>query len=256
VDITFVCYDGKGAELGRKDMHLSYRSINECLFAAAIGGEVVPLYFLFAGYVNEDSPVVDAFLKEVLETFPELSGFSGYQLGAEEAVRQVMAIFLTLREKGVKYSSITATSSTNPNVASQYVRFADEVLGNAQANCADGTVFLCSVLRKIGISPAMVFAPGHVYLGYYISPEKSLDALLLLETTTVGNSAVSFEDATYANLDDFNEHIPDYANDDWFDNYIFIDIDDCRELVKPIGRSGVHPPLGSMLPKGSGAVRH
>jgi hypothetical protein len=241
VDMTFVCYDGKGNELGRKDMRLSYRSINECVLAMVIDDEAIPMYFLVASYINEDSPVIDAFLKDVLKEFPQLSGFTGYQSGEDGVIQQVAAVFLTMRQMGVKYSSITATSNSNPNIISQYIRFSDEVLNNTQANCADGTAFFCSVLQKIGISTVMIFAPGHVYLGYYGSPEKTAESLYMLETTAVGSANFGFVEATNYQVDNFIEHLDEYANDDWFDGYIFIDVEGARQIIKPIGRSISRP---------------
>lgn len=233
VDLTFVCYGEDNKELGRKNLKLSYRAINECVFAAEIDGEAIPLQWMFAAYVNEDSPLIDDFLQEVLET-TELNGFTGYQGGEDGVFQQVEAVFLTLRNKGVKYSSITSTSNSNPNVASQYIRFSDEVLNNTQANCADGTVFFCSVLKKIGIHTVMVFNPGHVYLGYYTDDSKQ--NLYLLETTLVGNYDFDFWDATNYQVEEFNSSISQFNNGDFFDWYFLIDIDDSRQIIKPIGR--------------------
>lgn len=147
---------------------------------------------------------------------------------------QVAAAFHTMRELGIKYSSITATSNSNPNILSQYIRFADEVLNNTQANCADGTVFFCSVLRKIGIHPVMVFKPGHVYLGYYLNNSKT--SLRLLETTLVGSLSSSFSQATEVNIADFNSNLTKMNNSDYFDGYFIIDIEQARKIIKPIGR--------------------
>lgn len=232
-DITFICQDVSGTEIGRKNMKVSYRAINECVMAARLDNTNYPLFYLMGAYVNEDSPVVDEFLKDVLN-MTTLNAFLGYQAGTEDSViEQVEAIFNTLRAKGVKYSSITDTSNNNPNVVSQYIRFADELMNNTQANCADGTVFFCSVLRKIGIKPVMVFQPGHVYLGYYAKEDKS--RFYLLETTMIGGTA-SFEEATFTNADFFNSKIDDYNDDDYFDMYFIIEIDQIRTIIKPIGR--------------------
>ena len=232
-DITFVCSDSAGKEIGRKNMKISYRAINECVLAAELDKKAYPLFFLMGSYINEDSPVVDAFMKEVLNT-TNLEAFIGYQGGTPESViRQVAAIFLTLRAKGIKYSSITDTSNSNPKVISQYIRFADEVMNNTQANCADGTVFFCSVLKKIGIHTVMVFEPGHVYLGYYADDAKK--QLYLLETTMVGANA-SFEDVTMVNVDKFNKNIAKYTDNNYFDMYFVIDVDAIRKVIKPIGR--------------------
>lgn len=232
-DITFICSDLNGKEIGRKNLKVSYRAINECVLAAELDGKAYPLFYLLGAYINEDSPVVDAFLKEVLQT-TNLTGFAGYQGGtAESVITQVAAMFLTLRAKGVKYSSITATSNSNPKVVSQYIRFADELMNNTQANCADGTVFLCSALKKVGIHTVMIFQPGHVYLGYYADEAKK--QLYLLETTMVGTTA-TFENATFNNVNTFNANLAKYNNNDYFDMYFVIDVDEIRSIVKPIGR--------------------
>lgn len=231
-DMTFICYvDDK--EVDRKDLKLSYRAINECVLAGNIDGEKTPLYFLLATYINEDSPVIDGFLKDVLES-TDLNAFVGYQEGRKKVLEQVESVFNTLRYKGVKYSNITNTSNTNPNILSQYIRFCDEVLNNTQANCADGTVFFCSVLKKIGFHTKMVFVPGHVYLGYYLDDEKT--EFKVLETTMVGSSNYSFIDATNYNVNSFNASINEFDNGDFFDGYFLVDVDEARKTVKPIGR--------------------
>lgn len=79
-DITFVCYGNDNKEIGRKNLKFSYRSINECVLAAEIDNEAVPLYVMVASYVNEDSPIIDQFLKQVLDV-TILDSFVGYQQG-------------------------------------------------------------------------------------------------------------------------------------------------------------------------------
>lgn len=233
IDLTFACYGDDNKEIGRQNLKLSYRSINECVLLTKSNSEVIPLYFLIAGYVNEDSPVIDPFLQEVLQN-TNLSAFTGYQNGDLVVLEQIDAIFNTLRNKGVKYSSITNTSNTNTNIISQYIRFSDEVLNNTQANCADGTTFFCSVLKKIGIHTVMVFVPGHVYLGYYSDAAKT--SLGLLETTAVGNQAMSFDDASNYQVDTFNSKLVELYNNDYLDGYFIIDVDNARQIIKPIGR--------------------
>lgn len=232
VDLTFVCYS-QDKEIGRKTLKLGYRSINECVYLAKFDNEIVPLQFMFAGYVNEDSPEIDLFLNEVLQN-TTLSGFTGYQSGSDEVINQVAACFLTLRLKGVKYSSITATSNTNSNIYSQYIRFAGEVMNNSQANCADGTVFFCSVLRKIGIHAEMIFVPGHVYLGFYV--DEAGTTKYLLETTAVGNTSMTIEDAFNYQVNLYNANIEKLLNNDFTDGYLIVNIDNARQIIKPIGR--------------------
>jgi len=93
VDITFICYDQE-KEIGRKNLKLSYRAINECVIAAKIEEEIFSFHFLMAAYINEDSPIVDGFLKDVLRENASLMGFVGYQRNEEEVVKQVAAIWV------------------------------------------------------------------------------------------------------------------------------------------------------------------
>jgi hypothetical protein len=232
IDLTFICQGDENKELGRKTVRLSYRSINECVLSAKIDNEQIPLYFMIAGYINEDHPILDQFLQTVLDN-SDLTSFVGYQHGADVVDDQVEAIFYTLRAMGVTYSNITTTSNTNTNVVSQNIRFCSEVLNNTQANCADGTAFFCSVLRKIGIHTLMIFVPGHVYLGYYLDEEEQ--NLRILETTVVGNSSFDFVDALNYQVGSFNSKIPNFNNGDYFDHYFIIDVDEARQIVKPIG---------------------
>lgn len=232
VDLTFVFYvDDK--EEDRKNIKFSYRAINECILSARINGEVIPYYQFLASYVNEDSPVIDGFLKEVLQS-TDLNSFVGYSSGKDYVNKQIESVFYTLRNKGTKYSNITNTSNFNSNISSQYIRFSDEVINNSQANCADGTVFFCSVLKKIGIHPVMIIVPEHVYLGYYLDEEKT--QLNILETTLVGNYNYSFIDAKNFNIESYNSFRDNLYNNSFEDGYFTIDIDEVRNYIKPIGR--------------------
>ena len=234
VDITFICYnEDTGREIGRENLKLRYRAINECVIAAVLDDELLSLHFMVAAYVNEDSQIVDEFLAEVLRNTPGLQ-FVGYQADENYVVTQVEAVFNTLRKKGVKYSSITATSNTqNPYLMSQYIRFSDEVLKNSQANCADGTAFLCSVLKKIGIRPVMIFVPGHVYLGYYLNDRKT--QFWVLETTLIGSN-LTFHEASAYQVADYEANYAKMMDPDPFNGYLYIEIDEARSMIKPIGR--------------------
>ena len=172
-----------GEEIDNQTLRLSYRSVNECVYGIVIDGEYRDWKYMFAAYVNEDNPNVDVFLKEALAT-NIVSSFNGYQGDTANVLNQVRAAWYVLQQQGVSYSSITNTSNAAQNVATQNVRFFDEVYNNQQANCVDGSVFLSSILKKVEILPFLVLEPGHMYLGFYASPDRSLP--YLLETTAVG----------------------------------------------------------------------
>ena len=180
VNLTFSCsIDGKEIET----LRLSYRSVNECVYGYADSEGYSDLSYMFAAYVNEDHPDIDPFLQEALAT-GITNSFQGYQGNEESVGQQLWAIWYVLQQNGVKYSSITETSNTAQQVATQHVRFFDEVFGNQQANCVDGSVFLSSILKKIGIKSFLVLEPGHMYLGIYADAEKTEP--YVIETTMVG----------------------------------------------------------------------
>ena len=117
----------------------------------------------------------------------------------DEVVAQVYAVWSVLRRRAVKYSNITTTPGPLERIACQHVRFVDDSITNAQANCVDGSVLLASVLRKIGVEPYLVKVPGHMYLAFSIAEIEQpvgdgvarLTHLFGLETTMVGNTELA-----------------------------------------------------------------
>jgi hypothetical protein len=191
VDFT-VEIDGKSA--GEKVETLQVRSLNDCPFGVSNDEETLndenfiagaaALGWMFAAYVNENHPLLDPLLKEALST-KIVNAFIHYQADdSAEVLKQVFAIWAALQKRGIQYSSTTTTPGGSDVVYSQYVRFVDQSVNNAQANCADGSVLFASILRKISIKPFLVTVPGHMYVGFYLKPDKS--EFVGLETTVIG----------------------------------------------------------------------
>ena len=264
-------------EIDNKSLRLNYRSVNECVIAFNNGTDgFVDTMSMFAAYINEDHLLIDVFLQEILEK-NVINAFTGYQLNDKQSVKnQIFAVWHAMQLKSMKYSSITGTSNSTDKVLTQYVRFFDEVYNNTQANCVDGSVFLCSVLKKIGIKPFLVTKPGHMYMGYFLNANKSEIALLettyiglidlnditteanLIEQVNLNNLPVEIFNSYKAGtitLDDVKKVISlstfikatnfrneeynnsiDAMNDPAQWQYQFIDIELARESIKPIGR--------------------
>lgn len=216
VDFTFVCYINN-IEIDRKNLRLTYRSANECVYGLIdTKGIYVDLKWMFAAFVNEDNPKIDELLGLSL-TYNIVNSFSGYQGTETDVFKQVSALWYYLQAHSVKYSSITASSNPSQKVFSQYVRFFNDVYNNTQANCVDGTVFLASILKKIGINPLLIMVPGHMYLAYYTVQDKS--KIRLLETTAVGQvnlTEISEDDVYVYNLTKYRDLITDQTWNDYF----------------------------------------
>lgn len=180
VDLTVHCIIN-GEEVDTKNLHLNYRSANECLLNLRDAtGTLHDFRWLFAAYVNEDSPYIDDILSGMLNQ-GVVSRIVGYQYGSAEVSKQAEAIWYYVLEHGISYSSISTTSTPAKNANLQHIRFFEDVYKLRQANCIDACVFFASVMRKIGLKPVIFVVPGHAYLGYYT--DKNRKNLKLLETT-------------------------------------------------------------------------
>ena len=248
VNLVFVL-SVNGRKVGQKTQTVSLRSISECPFYLADEENEIEedLGYMFAAYVNEDDPRIDVFLKEALKT-GIVSSFTGYQGTEAEVIGQIAAIWATMGHRGIQYSSITNTSNSSQSVFSQRVRSLGDVLRNNQANCVDGSVFMCSVLKAIDLHSFLVKVPGHCYMGVYLDEQKKKP--YFIETTTIGNAGLvglkvgseqakkqamaSLREAAAVAKKDYMAHAKEFNKDD--SEYIKVDIDEAREIVKPIGQ--------------------
>jgi hypothetical protein len=187
-----------GKSLGDKTETVQIRSINDCPYGVANSEETVDdenvengsadLGWMYAAYVNENHPQLDKILQEALGT-KIADAFDGYQANDPvDVLKQVFAIWTALQKHGIKYSSVTETPGGTHVVNSQFIRFLDQSIAMTQANCVDGTVLFASLLRKIGINPALITHPDHMYLGFYLNNSEDEDErdLIGLETTVIG----------------------------------------------------------------------
>lgn len=183
IDLTFTCYlDGE--RVGVRNLHLGYRSVNECLLSVRdTAGATTDFKWMFCAYVNEDHPEIDSMLSEMLDQ-GIVSRFTGYQTAANTPQQQAKAIWYYALNRGISYSSITCTANPSKRNATQHIRFFDEVFRYRQANCVDACVFFASIMRKIGLKPVIFVEPCHAYLGYYT--DKQRKKIALLETTLTG----------------------------------------------------------------------
>ena len=182
IDMTFTCFVND-EEVDVKTIRLNYRSVNECLLSLLGKDGVYHDYrWLFTAYVNEEHPMIDNILSEILEQ-GIVTTFNGAK-NEKNVKTQMRAIWYYALNRGIAYSSITCTSNSSPRANSQHIRFFDEVYQNRQANCIDACVFFSSIMRKIGLQPIIFVDPCHAYLGYYT--DKTKKNISLLETTITG----------------------------------------------------------------------
>lgn len=176
-----------GQEQTSRTDRLRVRSINDCPFAVIDEDKTgTAIDFMFAAYVNEDHPWIQAILQEALQR-NYVDAFIGYQGSKDGVYRQAMAIWRVLQERGIRYSSIETVTPATTGVLSQNVRLLDESIRYTQSNCVDGTVLFASILRKIAINPILVVVPGHMFVGFDLDADGDQQAYL--ETTMLGLDA-------------------------------------------------------------------
>jgi len=176
-----------GSDLGQQTRSIRIRSVNDVPFTVIRSdGKPEDLSFLFAGYVNESHPYVQAVLQQALQ-YRAVNEFVGYQHGPEEVRMQVFALWNVLQRAHFHYSDVTTPSADSPSghVFSQSVRFIDQSIATQQANCVDGSVLFASLLYKIGIDPILVVKPRHMFVGYFL--DGAHRQAEFLETTMLGD---------------------------------------------------------------------
>lgn len=175
--------DGRVA--GEKTDVANVRSVNDCIHGLKDEQGHWKLFGpFFAAYVNEDHPKIDKLLKDALAT-GIVKKMDAYQSkDPKQVTLQVFAIWEALQLKGMKYSDVASLPGGSDRLLVQRVRFLDESLDNAQANCVDGSVALASVLQRIGIESGLVVTKKHMLIIYYAEAGKK--SPVPLETTIMG----------------------------------------------------------------------
>lgn len=184
--------------------------------------------YVVAGYVNENHPWIDTLLMEAKST-GICNEFIGYQGGHEKIWPQIAAIWKALQNRGLSYSSVS-TSTSSKFHALQHIRFLDQSIAATQANCIDGSVLLCSMLRKIGLNVGVMLVPRHAYVCVF--DEKMEHWLFAIETTMLGNAdlAEAVKMATQS-----GEYPLEKWNDDKSGAYDIVDLTKLRkEGIQPI----------------------
>jgi hypothetical protein len=181
-----------GDLVGEKREPLRIRAINDApLTACSAAGSCHDYSPLVAAFVNEDNPSIDAVLRAALNVpAMPVKTWTGTQLGEQEVLRQVWALWYLFQRSRMTYSSITTVSEEGGGIASQTVRPLSQSLRTQQANCVDGTVLFASILRKIGIEPTIVLVPGHAFLGFTVDGTGS--RMAYLETTMLNDAENPF----------------------------------------------------------------
>lgn len=131
-------------------------------------------YHEIGAFVMPNHPYVIEIIEKAtsfLQARSRYSSFSGYHVADYgDVVEQVRAIWAALLEENIKYLTI----NSNYVDAGQRVLTPEMIARNKHGNCLDLSLLLCSCLERIGLSPCLVFVPGHVVAGVWIDPNPTI----------------------------------------------------------------------------------
>lgn len=231
-DVTFkVSIDGKPAtELVKR---IQVRPVNECVYAYTdCLGVDHDIAIFFAAYVNENHPSIDSILKDALKS-GLVDSFAGYHKDPKEVLEEINAIWETLAKRGFHYSSISTTADDDDDdLATQHVRLLGDALSGAQANCADGSVMLASIFRKIGLDVNLMILPDHMFIA--VDLDEGGEKTIFIETTMLGSG--SLEEAVKAGQEEYQKNEQKFVSEDKEDwDYQIVNISEARRLgIMPI----------------------
>jgi len=90
----------------------------------------------------------------------------GYQGNEEDVVRQVNALYDSLKNYGIKYVNSVIDYGAPAGYFTQRTRLPRESLLSKSANCIDGTVLMASLMEGASLNPALVLIPGHAFVAW------------------------------------------------------------------------------------------
>ena len=154
------------------------------------------------------TPYAEA-VQERIRRAADLSGSGmiwGYQGDTSSVDQQVKALFQSLREAGITYVNSVTDYGAAVSQATQRTRLPRESLALKSASCIDGTVLMASLLEGAALNPALVFVPGHAFVGW--EKWEGTAQWQFLETTMLGRADATFEAACEAGQKQHDGHAP------------------------------------------------
>lgn len=251
-----------GAEVCTIERTFSCRSISQCVNALMVAPSertedlmlnedgAVEITEMFAGYVEEENAAIDGIMNQALKECYLPGGFDGYLSGSEDYLfQQMCAIWYVLQQSKIRYSNATEVPGHAWCVRVQNVRFFDQVMAAAQANCVEGTCLLASIYQRFNLYPYLIVRPGHMFLGI---GNAQGELTYFLETTMIGDvdldtystdeekweaSKANFKAAMEVARQEYEEIIPNLSAKESY--YGVINLNEVRAYIPSINYGSV-----------------
>lgn len=162
-------------------------------------------YFLYGVWVTPMADSITKIVAEVAKKLPDgkLLVYQPYYPDASMELNSkvvVEAVYEVLQARNISYVQNTGAASLG-----QRINYPVETLRKKQGVCIETATLFASVLERIGFQTALIFIPGHVFVGWLT--EENGDIIDLIETTSIGNKNTTFVEANANGIDEYNEQI-------------------------------------------------
>lgn len=156
--VNAVTYGFKVVQRDGPEMYAHFKQFDYGNFPCAESGDTlsISLEDLIAGYIDENSPLIERMKRELIE-----DGYTNFIWGAaayedEQVVDGVRNFNYLMLKHGVTYGI------RNGNTM-QYMRGIDEVFANRNGYCSELSAAFASWCINLGIKSQLYSIPGHVY---------------------------------------------------------------------------------------------
>src|SRR5262249_20707570 len=148
-------------------------------------GQLIDLTCYYAAWVTPYAEAVQERIRRAAELVPD-GMIRGYQGDVKSVTRQVKALYQSLREAGLAYVNSVIDFGAPAALSPQRPRLPRESLAQKSVNCLDGIVLFASLLEGASLNPALVFVPGHAFVGWETG--NGSGQWRYLETTMIGRA--------------------------------------------------------------------
>lgn len=199
------------------------------------GSSIMPE--ILCTFVTPNTPKVVEIIAKASEELRKInnnnSAFTGYQTNnANEVLKQIQAIYITLWKKHLIYNNPPASYET----IGQRIRLPQNVLTYNVATCIDLVILFASSLEAVGLHPLILLKKGHAFVGCWLVEETFVDCVnddvsSLSKRTADGIHDIVLVESTFVTKEGFipfNQAMQ-RGNQNLDDNFEYcIDVKRCR----------------------------
>ncbi|OJT17358.1 hypothetical protein BO221_45395 [Archangium sp. Cb G35] len=149
-------------------------------------GQARDLTRYYGAWVTPFAEPVQQLIRQAAELLPN-GRMRGYQpppagLTVEQSTEdQVRALYQALQKLDIAYVHSVINHGVPRRYVAQRTRLPRETLQTRSANCLDAVVLMASLLEGASLEPALVFVPGHAFLGW--RTERGVESWHFLEVS-------------------------------------------------------------------------